>query len=92
MYQITFTSLERLLNYLNSIPKDARNRNTMSSVEHTAIVKRLTSMKAEATVLYSLTLRYPIISVHPSEIKWIIKNALPTQAEILKFHDEEIFN
>ena len=78
MYQITFTSLERLAKYVETVQRPLLVKNEVSSVEHASMIKRLKAQVTEAKALYALTLRYPLIAVSQPDIKWIIKNILPT--------------
>ncbi|ADG59922.1 hypothetical protein Acj9p022 [Acinetobacter phage Acj9] len=86
MYQITFTSLERLVKYVEGVKRPLLAKNQVSSVEHASLTKRLKAQLTEAKALYALTLRYPLIAVSQPDIKWIIKNILPSQQELDDFY------
>lgn len=85
MYNLTFTSLERLHKLYLTVNIEKYPSSVQSTIEHQK--RTLGNMVTEAKMLYAVTLRYPTITIDPKFINTVIKVIKPSQDQLAELYD-----
>lgn len=83
MITLTHAQLELLSGFIDTIKSpQSYPLNSQFADLKASFHNRVTRSK----LVYSITLRYPTTQVDDSDIHWIIKNAMPTTAQLSEFY------